>query len=212
MFVQILVDNPNSWILPFAKILFEKCEILNHKVSLIHNHKDVKKGDILCLLSCERRFTSLKLNLHNLVVHESFLPKGKGWSPLTWQILEGENEIPITLFEAVDEIDAGDIYLQKTMKFEGHELIEEIRSEQGKMTIDLILEFISKFPKVDRIHQEGESTYYNRRTKIDSKLDLDKSLKSQFNLLRVVDNEKYPAFIEHNGYRYKIAIEKMDKI
>ena len=25
-----------------------------------------------------------------LVVHESELPKGKGWSPLSWQILEGK--------------------------------------------------------------------------------------------------------------------------
>jgi len=35
----------------------------------------------------------LKNNKYNIVVHESDLPKGKGWVPLFWQILEGKNEI-----------------------------------------------------------------------------------------------------------------------
>jgi methionyl-tRNA formyltransferase len=30
-------------------------------------------------------------------VHESALPQGQGWSPMTWQILEGASPIPVTL-------------------------------------------------------------------------------------------------------------------
>ena len=32
---------------------------------------------------------------------------------MTWQILEGASTIPITLFEAVADLDAGPIYLQQ---------------------------------------------------------------------------------------------------
>ena len=55
----------------------------------------------------------LALHRYNLAVHESALPQGQGWSPMTWQILEGASSIPITLFEAVADLDAGPIYLQQ---------------------------------------------------------------------------------------------------
>ena len=108
MKVQILVDNPNSWMVDYAKqlvdILKKKFDI---KVSLIYKHEEVIEGDILCLLSCQKIFKKLHLNKYNLVVHESYLPKGKGWSPLTWQVLEKSSKIPITLFEAAKKIDSG---------------------------------------------------------------------------------------------------------
>ena len=65
------------------------------------------------LLSCSRLLNADQLALHsyNLVVHESALPQGQGLSPMTWQILEGARSIPITLFEAVADLDAGPIHL-----------------------------------------------------------------------------------------------------
>jgi len=41
----------------------------------------------------------------------------------------------------------------------------------------------------------------------DSRLDIDRSIKEQFNLLRVVGNEEYPAFFEINGHKYLLKIE-----
>ena len=49
-----------------------------------------------------------------------------------------------------------------------------------------------------------------RRTPADSRLDPDKSIAEQFELLRVVDNQRYPAFFDHRGRRYRITIEKVD--
>ena len=60
------------------------------------------------------------LHRHHLVVHESALPQGQGWSPMTWQIVEGASTIPITLFEAVAELDTLQIYLQKQIDLQGH--------------------------------------------------------------------------------------------
>ena len=61
MKVQILVDNPNSWMVDYAKqlvdILKKKFDI---KVSLIYKHEEVIEGDILCLLSCQKIFKKLK--------------------------------------------------------------------------------------------------------------------------------------------------------
>lgn len=208
MFIQILVDNPSSWIVPFAKELKQQLIKLSHEVTLVHNAKDIKKGDILCLLGCERIFEKLDLNKHNLVVHESYLPKGKGWSPLTWQVIEGEKEIPIALFEAVKEIDAGVIYYRDIIKLNGTELIDELRELQGKITIKLIMKFISNFENVRGVVQTGESTFYRKRGPGHSELNIDKSIREQINLLRVVDNEKYPAFFIYDNVKYILKINK----
>ena len=71
MFIQILVDNPNSWIIPYSFQLRDKLKELGHRSELLHSQHDVKNGDILCLLSCENIFKKLTMNKHNLVVHES---------------------------------------------------------------------------------------------------------------------------------------------
>lgn len=208
MFVQILVDNPNSWIIPYATDLTNRICELGHTSELTHNPENLSKGDVLCLLSCEKIFKKLHLNKYNLVVHESDLPKGKGWSPLTWQVLEGKSEIPITLFEATDKVDAGKIYLQEKLILHGHELIDEIRHKQGEITIKLILHFIKNFDTIRGKEQLGKSSYYLKRTIKDCQLDIQQSINDQFNLLRIVDNSRYPAFFIRNGIKYILKIEK----
>jgi len=208
MLVQLLVDNPNSWIIPYViKLKEEIIKQFNFSVSLIHKHEDVVKGEVLCLLSCEKIFKKLNYNRYNLVVHESDLPSGKGWSPLTWQILEGKNEIPVTLFEAAESVDSGEIYAKEYIKLNGSELLPEIKDQQGIITIKLILFFLENFPMEGK-KQVGDTTFYDRRKPEDSKLDINKSIAHQFNLLRVCDNERYPAYFSYKGSEYKIIIEK----
>ena len=52
----------------------------------------------------------------------------------------------------------------------------------------------------------GKGTYYKRRLPEDSEIDIEKSIKKNFNLLRVVDNEKYPAFFYYKGKKFIIKI------
>jgi methionyl-tRNA formyltransferase len=210
MKITILADNPKSWVVPFTKELKSELEEMSHDVRLIHDHSQIEKGDILVLLSCEKKLPKQRcsLNTRNLIVHESKLPKGKGWSPLTWQILEGKTEVPITLIEAEEDIDGGRVYNQELMKFQGTELIKEIRQIQAAHTRKLLFDFIKDYPKSKGIKQEGESTYYKKRTPPDSKLDVNKTIKEQFNLLRVVDNDRYPAFFRHKGCEYTLKIFK----
>ena len=59
--------------------------------------------------------------------------------------------------------------------------------------------------------QEGVATYYERRTPKDSELDINRSIKDQFNLLRIVDNERYPAFFYIGDKKYKISIEEYNE-
>ncbi len=177
----------------------------------IHHPADLAPGDVCLLLSCGRLLCAeqLALHRHNLVVHESALPQGQGWSPMTWQILEGASEIPITLFEATAELDAGPIYLQNTIDLQGTELVQEWRALQAKATLVLCLDWLDRYAEVleQARPQHSEASHYRRRRPSDSKLDPQRSLAEQLNVLRVVDNQHYPAFVELRGRRYELQIQ-----
>jgi methionyl-tRNA formyltransferase len=148
-------------------------------------------------------------HVHNLVVHESAVPEGRGWSPMTWQVLEDRRRIVISLFEAVDQVDAGAIHLQTTIELTGTELIDEWRALQADATAALCTRWLDEFPAVLRSvrPQSGTPSFYARRGPADSRLDVDKSIAQQFDLLRTVDNQRYPAWFEYRGRRYRLAIE-----
>jgi methionyl-tRNA formyltransferase len=207
MKITILTDNPNSWIIPYVEKLKN---ILNkHEVNHVFSHNNINSGDILFILSCEKiiKKETLILNKNNIVVHPSKLPKGRGWSPLAWQIVEGNNKIPISLFEAVEDVDAGQVYILDYINLEGHELNDEIKHAQGEKTIEMILKYIDKYPMVG-VSQESKPTYYKKRKEKDNELDVKKTIEEQFNLFRVVDNDRYPVHFIMNGIKYKLKIYK----
>ncbi|MBW1855471.1 MAG: methionyl-tRNA formyltransferase [Deltaproteobacteria bacterium] len=207
-----IISDKESWINKYIPELASKFTLSGHKVAWKHNISKIVEGDIVFYLGCGQIVPAniLLRNKHNLVVHESALPQGKGWSPLTWQILEGKNEIQITLFEAKEFVDSGKIYIQDTMHFNGTELVEELRQKQAEYTVKLCVSFIKEYPRISLrgINQSGRSPYYKKRGPNDSKLDPDKTIREQFDLLRVVDNERYPAYFKLNGVRYILKIEK----
>lgn len=210
MKISIVIDNPKSWIAPYAEKLRARLAENKHEMKIVNEYARIEKGDIAIFLSCENIAKSkiLSQNQHNLIVHESDLPKGRGWSPLTWQVLEGKNKIPVVLFEAGLDVDNGDIYFKENLEFKGHELVDEMRQAQGLATIRLVLKFIESYPKIRGKKQIGRSSYYRRRLPEDSRLDINKTIKEQFNLLRVADNERYPAFFKHKGQVYIVKIYK----
>lgn len=208
MIITLVCDNEKSWIIPYLYDLQKKLIELTHEVIIINDYKKLRKGDCAFFLSCESIVNKeyLGLNSHNLVVHESDLPKGKGWSPLTWQVLEGKNEIPIVLFEASEKVDEGEIYFRDFIKLDGDELLTRIKDRQGKITQELVLKFVNLYPNIHAIKQSGEESFYLKRTPKDSELDIKKTIEEQFNLFRVVDNEQYPAFFTYNNKKYILKI------
>ena len=203
--IKLLVDDKSSWMTPYAIEITKKLVKNGFEAKFISSHEEIGTGWCLFLLSCTKKINNLNNFKHNIVIHASALPKGKGWSPLTWQILEGKNNIPLTLFEANDKIDDGDIYLTDVLELNGGELIKEIRRKLSIKLESLIFDFLNN-KNLKSYKQEGETTMYLRRNHNDSCLDFQKSISEQFNLLRVCDNDKYPAFFFHNNKKYILKI------
>ena len=206
--VAIVVDSP-GWYDEFAERLAVRLSEANHLAKTFRSYADVPVGDIAFYLSCMRITPPevLAKNSWNFVVHASDLPKGRGFSPLVWQVLEGADEIPVTMILMAKEVDAGDIVAQTCLQLSGHELNTEMRAMLGQAIEDLCVSVVlSPTPPTTR-KQQGTPSWYNRRRPTDSALDPAQSLASQFDLLRVVDNERYPAYFDYRGHRYILKIE-----
>jgi methionyl-tRNA formyltransferase len=209
--ITVLTDA-GSWINPLLESFVERCLDRGHRVRWVHDVASLVPGDVCFILSFSAilREEALRLHRHNLVVHASALPAGRGWSPMTWQILEGRHEFTLTLFEATPRVDAGVIYAQKTLRLEGHELADEWRRAQVAGIAGMCADWIAGYPaSLDAARpQQGEPSFYARRTPADSALDPQQPLAAQFDKLRVVDNDHYPAWFEFRGHRYVLTIKE----
>jgi methionyl-tRNA formyltransferase len=207
--VAVVVDN-ESWVLPFARNFVVLANAKGDNARLIREYKDVSDGAVAFYLGCLKICPPALLarNQRNLVVHASDLPKGRGLSPLSWLILSGENRIPVCLLEAIEAVDAGPIIYKEWLAFEGHELNDEIRDVLGETQVRLCQRFLDELNPPIGISQKGEVTTFERRRPEDSRLDPHKTIVEQFNLLRIVDNQRYPAFFDLRGHEYELRIEK----
>lgn len=205
--LSILIDNPKSWFNIYLGDLFEVIRKYDPHFIFVQNAADIPIGDILFILSCDRILNKkvLLYNRHNIVIHEGNLPRDRGWSPLTWQVERNKKVIPITLFEASGNIDAGDYYIKDKIILNGTELIDELRHKQFIKAIQMIERYIRKFP-MKPIPQKGKLTYNRKRILKDNELSVNKSIRSQFNKMRVADNERYPAYFRLRGRKYVIKI------
>ena len=211
MKIAILCSDITHPIYPLLQIWVEKHEVLN-KIRLVRLKGELLGGDILFLISCHEIIGKDVRDLYKatLLIHASDLPKGRGWSPYIWQIVEGSNQIPVTLIEAGDQVDSGAIWQQLLLVFEGHETCEEINQALFRSEIELMDFAVSNFDKViPRLQDQREPTYYRKRTPEDSKLDPYRSIAEQFDLIRVADLKRFPAFFDFRGHRYTLSITKV---
>ncbi len=208
--VSVVIDN-GEWMLPHCERLAQLAAQDGDDAVLCRSYEAVPSGAVAFYLSCHRVTPPevLARNRRNLVVHASDLPQGRGWSPLTWQILQGRAGIPVCLLEAVAEVDAGPVIYKEHLAFGGHEVIDEMRAALAELSIALCRRFLAEPVPPGGTSQTGAPTYWPRRRPEDSALDPHKTLAEQFDLLRVVDNERYPAYFDWRGCRYRLRIEKV---
>ena len=184
----------------------------SHNVTIVRDKSELNSGDLLFLISCHEMI-SLEIRSNykkTLVIHSSRLPEGRGWSPQVWQILDGKTEIFVTLLEAEDDVDSGDIWKQVCVEIEKHELVDQINEKLFSCWIELMDFAVKNFYSIIPFPQHhSKATYLPKRTPEDSLLDVNDSIANQFDLLRISDYERYPAHFKLHGKTYKLKIERM---
>jgi methionyl-tRNA formyltransferase len=185
-----------------------------HQIELVRKKDELTGGDILFLISCAEIIGSAERSAYRacLVLHASDLPRGRGWSPHIWQIIEGADEITLSLLEAEDKVDSGRIWKKLRIPIPKHALWDEINALLFDAEIELIDFAVREFEKITPIEQDAsiEPTFYPRRSPADSEIDPWQNIASQFDKIRVCDPNRFPAFFKLHGKKYKLVLEKIN--
>ncbi|WP_417596837.1 formyltransferase family protein [Oceanospirillum sp.] len=186
----------------------------DYQIELVRDKNALTGGELLFLISCSQVVNTQDRAqyTYTLVLHASDLPKGRGWSPYIWDIINGAHEITVTLLEAEDKVDSGRIWQKKRVPLTEDMLWDEINNQLFAAELELIDYAVANFQTIQPETQscQIEPTYYPKRSPEDSQIDPHKTIAEQFNTLRICDPKRFPAYFELHGKRYNIILEKAD--
>ena len=77
-----------------------------------------------------------------LAVHDSLLPEYRGFAPLNWSIVNGEDHVGATLFYLSERMDGGDIVAQKSIPLNKVDAAPDVYKQICQITVELIQESI----------------------------------------------------------------------
>ena len=213
MKISIICSDPSHPIIIELNKWVESNKIF-HKINLVNSTTQLIPGDILFLISCSEKISKeIRSNYSaTLVLHASDLPDGKGWSPHIWEISEGAEHITLTLLEAAEKIDTGKIWAKTKIPIPKDSLWNEINALLFSNELNLMEFAIKNFTKITPIEQVElkEVRFHGKRTPGDSKLDPNLTINELFNKIRVCDPNRFPAFFELHGKKYKLTLEKIN--
>jgi methionyl-tRNA formyltransferase len=183
-----------------------------HQIDLVRSKSELSHGDLLYLISCSEIVTEADRRPYSktLVIHASDLPRGRGWSPHIWQIIDGATALTLTLLEAANNVDSGDIWKKIEIIVNKDALWDEINHLVFDAELSLMDFAVENFDTIEPQKQSAaiKPTYHPKRSPANSKIDPKKSIEDQFDLIRVCDPDRFPAYFELHGHKYNIRLEK----
>lgn len=212
MKVSIVCSNPAHPVNAYLQDWVER-HAQDHEIELVRKKSELTGGDILLLVSCGEIVTAKDRAPYgvSLVLHASDLPRGRGWSPHIWELAAGASHITLSLLEAQDKVDSGKIWKKVRIPVAPTALWDEINHQLFTAEVELMDFALASYGHIQPQEQPAdlEPTYFRLRTPQDSRIDADKTLAEQFDLIRVCDPIRFPAFFEHRGQRYALKLEKL---
>ena len=137
-----------------------------------------------------------------VIFHENDVPYGRGGSPIQNLIERGHRETVVSAIRAIEEFDAGAVYLKRPVSLHGtaSEIFWRVNIIVRDMIVEIVRSDIKPFP------QSGQVVTFKRRTPEQSDLSELTELSKVFDYIRMLDAEGYPhAFIESASLRFEFT-------
>lgn len=104
------------------------------------------------------------IDLPNLIIlHDSLLPKYRGFSPLVNMLINGEKKFGVTAIYATNEYDKGDVIKQEAIEVNYPKKITDLIDEISLLYAKIVLSLFDKMAKNEKIigikQIESEATY-----------------------------------------------------
>jgi methionyl-tRNA formyltransferase len=131
--------------------------------------------------------------------HMADVPYGRGGSPLQNLIVRGHKDTKLTALRMVKELDAGPVYMKKSMGLEGS--AGEIYVRANFLAAGMIKEIIEKNPNPQE--QNGEAVIFERRRPEEGRIpEKSENIEKLYDFIRMLDADSYPkAFLEYGNIR-----------
>ncbi len=147
-------------------------------------------------------------------VHSSLLPKYRGAAPIHAAIINGETESGVTIMDIVEELDAGDIILQKKTPIYERDTLEDLHDRLAIIGSEALLEAVEMIDKevATRTPQdESKVTFVKPIKKDECEIHWDHPMERVYNFVRGL-NPFPSAYSFCNEKLYKIYfVEKYDR-
>ncbi|MFJ4964713.1 Bifunctional polymyxin resistance protein ArnA [Streptomyces sp. ADI96-02] len=143
-----------------------------------------------------------------LNIHDSLLPAYAGFSPLIWALINGEPEVGVTAHMMDDELDAGDIVVQRSIPVGPTDTATDLFHR----TVDLIapvtvdaLNLIASGQTAFTPQDRSRASFFHKRAEEDIRIDWNWPAQDLERLIRA-QSAPYPsAFTFHRGQRLEVV-------
>lgn len=139
-------------------------------------------------------------------LHPSLLPKHRGASPIEAAILAGETETGVTIMYQSEELDAGDIILQRRVPIDPEDTARTLEEKLARAGAEALVEALGLIAegRAPRVPQDAsQSTYAGKLEKEHGRIDWSRPAADLVRLIRAMD--PWPsAFTYHRGRLLKV--------
>jgi methionyl-tRNA formyltransferase len=136
-----------------------------------------------------------KLGAINL--HPSLLPKYRGLAPQHFPIINGENATGVTVHYIDENIDTGNIIIQKEIPIRNDMYVSELLVKWHEIYQTIVNEAVSLVFNGDKGRiQDAEGSFYGRLKEKDCEIFFEKGVSPAYNLVRGVSSPYFGAFLK----------------
>jgi len=148
----------------------------------------------------------LKLSTYGIInLHAGKLPKYRGGSPLSWQIINNEKKIGLSIIKIDDKIDHGSIICETSFKNMKTHDIYKIQKKANELFLNLTLNAIKIISKNIKLKKQPFSkSYFKQRKDEDGLIDFNRPALKVYNFVRALSYPYKGAFFLYKNKKFRI--------
>ena len=148
-----------------------------------------------------------KARLGAYVLHDSLLPKYRGFSPTVWAMINGEDHSGVTLLEMVEDYDAGDIIGQERVAINPDDTIADLLERVTETYLQVLEHYLPDLmagtaKAVPQDH--AQATYTAKLLPDDFEIDWGWSTERIYNLIRATTYPYAGAYTILEGQKLRV--------
>lgn len=186
---QVIVGSDKHVANDYANEIIELCK--QHQI-ICNKRSDHVRVNAPYSIAVSWRWIINQSKSRLIVLHDSLLPKYRGFAPLVNALLNEEPKVGVTALFATDYYDEGEIIDQLSIAVEYPEKIKTVIQRIADLYVQLALDIFSKIQAGENIkstpQNEEEASYSLWRNEADYLVDWNKSASQILNFIYVVSS------------------------